>query len=32
VSSWFVPTEVHDDGTIVSNFYAEMEMVTTQTA
>lgn len=32
VSAWFVPTEVRDDGTIVSNFGPGMESVATRTA
>ena len=32
VSSWFVPTEIRDDGTIVSSFGPGMEMVATRTA
>src|SRR5918912_3920915 len=32
VSSWFVPTEIRDDGTIVSNFGPGMEMVATRAA
>ena len=32
VSAWFVPTEIRDDGTIVSNFGPGMEMVATRTA
>jgi uncharacterized protein YndB with AHSA1/START domain len=32
VSSWFVPTELRDDGTVVSHFGPGMDAVATQTA
>jgi uncharacterized protein YndB with AHSA1/START domain len=32
ISSWFVPTEVHEDGTIVSHFGPGMDAIATRTA